>query len=180
MVKAMVALANGCEEMEATIIIDVLRRADWDVDAVAFEDGLVRCSRDVCIDADKLWEEVDIHDYDLMALPGGLQGTQNLRGRESLISGLEEFAASGKIVGAICAAPLVLQEAGLLAGKSVTCHPGVAEMLTVATRRDDRVIVDGNIVTSQGPGTAMEFALKLIEILEGRGKSEEIAKGLIL
>lgn len=178
--KAMVLLAEGCEEMEATIIIDVLRRADWRVDAVGFSAEVVRCSRGVCIEPDLAWDDVDLASYDVMVLPGGTEGMENLRRESRVLEALGQHSSQGKILGAICAAPLVLQEAGLIDGRAVTCHPGIAEMLTATTRRTERVVVDGNIVTSQGPGTAMEFALKLIELVDGKEKAESIGKGLVL
>ena len=179
MKKVIVPLAEGCEEMAAVIAIDILRRAGLRVEAVSLRKGPVRCSRDVLIVPDREWDAADLDSYDLILLPGGTGGMENLRADRRVLEALRNFAAAGKIVAAICAAPLVLQAAGLLEGRSATCHPGVAADLQ-AGRREERVVVDGNIVTSQGPGTAMEFALKIIELVAGAEQAKSVAEGLVL
>ena len=180
MKRAIVVVAEGCEEMEAVISIDIMRRAGWIVDVAGLHTGNVRCSRDVVLVPDAEWNDLVLDSYDLILLPGGMEGMENLRRDERVLQAVREFDADGRIVAAICAAPLALQEAGLLEGRKATCHPGVAEQLTVIERDASRVVVDGNIVTSQGPGTAMEFALKLIELLEGEKAARAIAGGLVL
>lgn len=180
MTKALVPLAEGCEEMEATIIIDVLRRAGWEVCVAGLQPGPVVASRGVKLLADRLWDEIDPNAFDVIALPGGNLGTENLRTDARVLAALRILHDAGKIVAAVCAAPLVLQEAGLLAGRKATCHPGAAARLTVTPRRDERVVIDGRIVTSQGPGTSFAFALALVALVEGEERAKEIARGLVL
>ncbi len=180
MKRVIVALANGAEDMEAVIIADVLRRAGWFVPLVGVGPGMITCSRGVRIEPDEIWDEIDVCNYDIIVLPGGMSGMETLKRDRRVLDLLREFDADGKIIAAICAAPLVLQEAGILTGRRVTCHPGVADGLTATARDSKRVVVDGNIVTSQGPGTAVEFALKLIEVGEDKVAAEAVAKGLII
>lgn len=180
MTRALVPLAEGCEEMEAVIVIDVLRRAGWEVCAAGLRPGPVTASRGVRLMADCLWDEIDPMLFDLIVLPGGNQGTEQLRRDVRVLGALRAFHEAGKIVAAVCAAPLVLQEAGLLAGRKATCHPGAAPRLTVTKRLDERVVIDGRVVTSQGPGTSMAFALALVSIVDGEAHAEEIGRGLVL
>lgn len=180
MTKALVPLADGCEEMEAVIIIDVLRRAGWEVCVAALKSLNVTASRGVRLVADRLWEEIDPAHFDLIVLPGGAQGTDNLRSDARVLAALRDAAQRGKITAAVCAAPLVLQAAGLLAGKNVTCHPGAAAKLIGTKRGDERVLVDGKIVTSQGAGTTFEFALAIVALVDGQPKADQIAHAIVL
>lgn len=180
MTRALVPLADGVEEMEAVIILDILRRAGWEVCSASLKPGPVTASRGVRLLADKRWDEIDPLSFDLIVLPGGSQGTENLRADPRIIRALQAMSHGGKITAAVCAAPLVLQEAGLLAGKRATCHPGVAARLTATTRSDEPVVTDGNIVTSQGAGTTFEFALALVAMTGGRAKAGEIARSIVL
>ena len=180
MTKALVLLADGVEEMEAVIIIDILRRAGWEVCAASLAPGPVTASRGVKLLADKTWDETDPSAFDLIVLPGGAQGTENLRRDSRVLRALRDFARDGKITAAVCAAPLVLQEAGLLAGKKATCHPGVAAQFTATPRADDRVAVDGKIITSQGAGTTFEFALAIVAAVDGAEKADGIARAVVL
>jgi 4-methyl-5(b-hydroxyethyl)-thiazole monophosphate biosynthesis len=180
MTKALVPLADGVEEMEAVIAIDVLRRAGWEVCAAGLKPGPVIASRGVKLLPDKTWDEIDPDSFDLIVLPGGAQGTENLRRDPRVLRALQTMAQGGKIIAAVCAAPLVLQDAGLLAGKNATCHPGVAAKLTATARSADRVVTDGRIVTSQGAGTTFEFALALVTMIDGPAKAGEIARAIVL
>lgn len=180
MIKALVPLADGCEEMEAVIIIDVLRRAEWEVTGVGIVPGPIRASRGVSILPDATWDDIDPDDFDLIVLPGGNGGTENLAKDERVLAALRRFYEQGKVVAAICAGPLVLQAAGLLKNRRVTCHPGAAAALTDAERVDERVVVDGPLITSQGPGTSFEFALTLVSHLDSPEKAEAIGKGMVL
>ncbi len=176
----LVPLANGSEEMEAVIIIDVLRRAGWKVDSVSIEKTLtVKCSRGVNIVADKLWEHIDPTDYDLIVLPGGAQGAETFAAHEGLKETIRIFLASNRNVAAICAAPLVLQAAGVLNNRRATCHPAVSDELTSTPALESRVVIDDNIITSRGPGTAMEFALTLISELDNKEQAASIADGML-
>ncbi len=176
----LVPLANGVEEMEAVIIIDTLRRAGWDVVSVAIEGNTtIKCSRGVTLIADQLWKEVDPADFDLIVLPGGLKGTEALTAHAGLIETIRIFLTSDRTVAAICAAPLVLQAAGVLTDRSVTCHPSVADNITITEVSASNVIIDGNLITSQGPGTAIEFALTLIRQIDGEAKAKQVATAMV-
>jgi 4-methyl-5(b-hydroxyethyl)-thiazole monophosphate biosynthesis len=176
----LVPLANGVEEMEAVIIIDTLRRAAWNVVSVAIEgDTTVKCSRGVRLITDKLWEQIDPADFDLIVLPGGIKGTETMTAHAGLAETIRIFLTSDRIVAAICAAPLVLQAAGVLTDRSVTCHPSVTDDITITKASASNVVIDGNLITSQGPGTAMEFALTLIQHIDGEVKARQIANAMV-
>jgi len=180
MPKALVPLANGAEEMEAVIVIDTLRRAKWDVVSVGLTGKKVTASRGVKLVADAEWADIAPSSFDIVILPGGREGTRILCSDARIQKLLREFVKADKWVAAICAAPLALQAAGMLTGRRATCHPGVADELTATRRLNDRVVVDGRIVTSQGPGTSFEFALELIRLLDGPTAADAVAAGLIL
>jgi len=182
MTKALVPLAEGAEEMECVIVIDTLRRANWEVTLASIADtpSPVLCSRGVRIIPDTTWQTVKRDAFDMLILPGGNDGARHLAEDPRILETVQRFASTGKIVAAICAAPLVLQSAGILEGRHATCHPLVAEKLTAPTRLDDPVVCDGNIVTSQGPGTAFVFALTLIRLVDGTTAAATVADGLIV
>ena len=178
--KTLVPLANGVEEMEAVIIIDTLRRAGWDVTSVAVEGHTtIKCSRGVVLIADTLWEQIAPADFDLLVLPGGLKGVETLTTHAGIAETIRIFLASDRTVAAICAAPLVLQAAGVLTDRSVTCHPSVSTDITITTTSKSNVVIDGNLITSQGPGTAIEFALTLIRKLENETKAKQVADAMV-
>ncbi len=180
MVNVLVPIANGSEEMEAVIIVDTLRRAGWEVTLAAVgADTAIAASRGVRIVADAPLADVASRVFDAVVLPGGAGGTAVFRRSTALLEILRSHARSGKLVAAICAAPLVLQDAGLLDGRAATCHPGVADEFTATVRRVERVVEDGNLVTSQGPGTTIEFALTLIRRLAGPKAADRVADGLV-
>lgn len=179
MPSAMVLLADGVEEMEAVIIIDVLRRAEWDVVSVGLKSGPVTASRGVVLVPDTVWHEVAPDTFDWLILPGGLPGTQRLIADQRVLQALQVHARANKKIGAICAAPTVLHAAGLLRGQAITSHPSVAERLGDTRRSPDRVVIDGNFITSQGPGTTFEFALTLVKTENGPDKAGELAKSMI-
>lgn len=163
MVHALVPLADGCEEMEAVILLDVFRRAGWTVQAAGLSPGPVRASRGVVLMPDLLLDEVDADGIDLLVLPGGAGGTRALAADPRIATLARALLARGGLVAAICAAPQVLYQAGLLENRRYTAYPGVLD--AVAGPGFDpaaRVVDDDDIVTSQGPGTAMEFALHLV------------------
>ncbi len=180
MTHALVLLAHGAEEMEAVIIIDTLRRAQWDVVVASIEpEKTIACSRRVRILADASLSEIDTAEFDHIILPGGAGGTAQLCANPAVQRLLSSWAAEKRRLSAICAAPLALQHAGALSG-TATCHPAVREQLTAATWVDERVHRNGNILTSQGPGTAFEFALELIRETNGPAAAEAVEQGLIL
>ena len=164
----LVPIADGTEEIEAVCIIDVLRRAGAAVTVASVNRLQVTASRGVKIVEDCLNGDCEGNTYDLIVLPGGMPGAERLRDSELLKQLLHRQANDGRLFGAICAAPAVVLNAhGLLNTKQATCHPAFRDQLAPATAADGRVVVDGNCVTSQGPGTALEFALKLVELLFG-------------
>ena len=180
MIKALVPLANGVEEMEAVIVIDVLRRARWDVVSAGLTRGNITASRGVKLVADADWREINPMEFDVLVLPGGREGARALSTDPGVQDTIRSFVQAGKWVAAICAGPLALQTAGVLRGRRATCHPAVRDELTEARRVDDRVAVDGRLVTSQGPGTAFEFALALVRLVDGPAAADAIAPGLVL
>lgn len=178
-IRVLVPIADGTEELEAVTIIDVLRRAGADV-TVASVDGLeVTASRAVRLLADHLIADV-AGPFDLIALPGGMPGSEHLRDSAALTTLLVRQQAAGRWLAAICAAPVVvLQHHGLIAGRRATCHPSVADQLENAVAIAQRVVVDGNLVTSRGPGTATEFALRLVELLVDDARAREVGRSML-
>lgn len=176
--KVLVAIADGAEELEAVTIIDVLRRAGADVTVASVGDMQVTASRGVKIIADVLIGDCAGEEYDLIALPGGLAGAKNFRDSKLLIEMLRKQKDSGRLYAAICASPaIVFQHHGLLTGRRATCYP--SPDLDLPNRRDEKVVVDGDCITSQGPSTALQFSLKLVELLFGKEKSQEVAKAML-
>ncbi len=179
--RALVTIADGIEEIEAVCIIDTLRRAGAEV-TVASVDGLqVMASRGVKLVADKLIGDCQGETFDLIVLPGGLPGAEHLRDCALLVEMLRAQEASGRLYGAICASPaVVLGHHGLLGDKRATCHPAIEEQLVCAEKSDERVTVDGNCVTSRGPGTAIDFALELVGRLFGAERAEAVAGPMLV
>ena len=174
-----VLLAPGFEEIEAVTVIDVLRRADIQVTVAGLHEGEITGSHEITIRADKPLEAVRPQDFDMVVLPGGIPGTNHLREDPGVRAFVQEMARSGKHTCAICAAPTVLKAADVVRGKAVTSHPSVREDLQGLDYREDRVVVDGSVVTSRGAGTTMEFALELVRILAGKEKADLLA-GMML
>jgi 4-methyl-5(b-hydroxyethyl)-thiazole monophosphate biosynthesis len=178
----LVPVADGTEELEAVAIIDVLRRAGAAV-TIASVTGRQRitASRGVVIEADALIDACVEKDFDLVVLPGGIPGAQHLRDCADLVGILKRQRDKNGLYGAICASPaVVLEHHGLLAGHQATCHPGFVDQLTDRDRVDARVVMDGNCLTSRGAGTAVEFALALVERLYGKGTREDVAGSMAL
>jgi len=177
--KVLVPIADGTEEIEAVTIIDVLRRSGADVTVASVDALQISASRGVKIVADCLIDACRDGDFDLVVLPGGMPGAEHLRDSGILKRILLRQSASGRLYGAICAAPaIVLETHGLLRNRLATCHPGHLKNLRNPSAAHERVVVDGNCVTSQGPGTAMEFALELVELLFGKDKMAAVAAPL--
>ena len=174
-------LAEGFEEIEAVTILDILRRGQVEAESVSVTGRhLVQGAHQISIRADLTFEEADYDTCAMIVLPGGMPGTTNLGNHQLLLDKIVEFHQEGKLVAAICAAPMVLGKAGILKGKRATIYPGMEDKIPEAILGPERVIVDGKVITSKGPGTAMEFALKLIEILKGEEASRKVREGLIL
>jgi len=178
--KVLVPLAQGCEELEAVTVIDLLRRAQIEVVTAGLDKKTVTASRGVRLVPDTDLDTALKQDYDMVILPGGLPGADHLDRDPRLRSLLQKMAAGNKYITAICAAPKALANAGVLEGKRATAYPGVLDHMnlprTKVTR--DAVVVDDHIITSRGPGTAMDFALTLIEVLLGKQKRNEVEAGL--
>lgn len=181
MSRVLVPLAAGCEELEAVTIIDLLRRAGIEVITAGLQPGIVQASRGTQLVPDTTLDSVLRDEFDMIVLPGGMPGAQHLKEDPRIISLLKKMAEQGKYTAAICAAPAVLAEAGLLAGRRATSYPGFLDKLDVPGMAylKDAVVADGKILTSRGPGTAMDFALALIEALAGRARREEVEAGLV-
>lgn len=185
MTRVLLPIANDSEEIEAVTIADVLRRAGVEVciASVHATSRTITASRGVRICADEdLNEQVLASDWDMLVLPGGMPGAQNLSEHKGLIERLRLQLEQGKWVAAICAAPaVVLGRHDLISQATATCYPGFQDQLKpkVARLSNDRVVVDGNLITSQGPATAMAFALKLVKLLEGEERADKIATELL-
>ncbi|KAJ9518460.1 hypothetical protein QJQ45_018488, partial [Haematococcus lacustris] len=179
----LVPIANGSEEMEAVIIIDVLRRAGAEVTVASVENELVvTCSRGVKLQADVSMDSAASSTYDVIALPGGMPGAERLRDCGALERLLREQAAAGRHTAAICATPTVFLEAKGLVGEGakVTAHPAFADKLKNQSAVSERVVVDGLLTTSRGPGTAFEFALSLVKQLYGEEKLQAVAAPMVM
>jgi len=166
----LVPLAQGCEELEAVTIIDLLRRAGINVVTAGLDHEPIHASRGTVLIADKSLDEVLQEDFDMLVLPGGLPGADHLNDDPRIQDLLKQMASDEKFIAAICAAPKVLATAGILSGKRATSYPGTLETLGLkdTSIENKPVVVDGKVITSRGPGTAMDFALVLIELLSGK------------
>jgi 4-methyl-5(b-hydroxyethyl)-thiazole monophosphate biosynthesis len=166
MSKVGVFLANGFEEIEALTVVDLLRRVKIEVNTISITgEQYVTGAHQIIVKADELFELVDFNKVDMLVLPGGMPGTKNLDAHKGLEQLLTKFQVEGKKISAICAAPSVLGAKGLLEGKAATCYPGFEGALKGAFIKSEDVVVDGNIVTSKGMGTAIDFSLELISAL---------------
>ncbi len=178
--KVLVPIADGTEEIEVVCIIDTLRRAGADVTVASVGSDQVTASRGVKLVADVLIADCAGQIYDLIALAGGMPGAEHLRDCEQLGGMLKEQAQAGRLYAAICASPaVVFQHHGLLANRKATCYPSLASSLGDSYISDQRVVVDGCCVTSQGAGTALEFSLKLVELLFGKEKAKETGDSML-
>ena len=180
MPKVLVPLAQGCEELEAVTIIDLLRRAEINVVTASLDNQPIHASRGTVLIADKSLDEALKEDFDMVVLPGGLPGADHLNDDSRIQNLLKQMASSEKYTAAICAAPKVLATAGILSGKRATSYPGTLEQLALqdTSIENNPVVVDGKVITSRGPGTAMDFALELIEILSGKQKRISVETAL--
>ncbi|OPZ59261.1 MAG: Chaperone protein YajL [Deltaproteobacteria bacterium ADurb.Bin510] len=177
MPKVLIAIADGIEELETAAVSDTLRRAGAEITVAAVGRQLITASRGLRIMADCLIDDSD-SDFDLIVLPGGMPGAENLRNSARLRQLLVDQQTAGRPIAAICASPaVVLQRHGLLKGRRATCFPAYLELLDQPV--DAPVVIDSGCVTSQGPGTAIEFALTLVELLFGSAKRAEIAAQML-
>ncbi|MDD5383577.1 MAG: DJ-1/PfpI family protein [Gallionella sp.] len=177
--KVLVMLAQGCEEIEAVTVIDILRRAGIKVTSAGLDDLPVLASRSMMLLADTTLDLAQHQDFDMIVLPGGQPGTDNLKADKRLTALLRQMAQQGKYLAAICAAPSVLAAAGLLDGRKATCYPTCLDGFPKVDLQAAAIVEDGKIITSRGPGTAMDFALTLVERLVGKVKRLEVEAALV-
>ena len=181
LMKVLLHLADGFEEIEALSTLDILRRADIDTTTVSIMGRIeVKSSRGVIIQADKVFSDINYQEFDMIILPGG-PGTTLLDQHEELKSHLKNYDAEGKWIAALCAAPSVLGKLNLLNGKNAVCYPGYENYLLGAkVSLSEKVVVDGNIITSRGPGTSFDFAFKIVEVLKGSALVDELKVKMLM
>lgn len=175
-----VLLADGFEEVEALTAVDLLRRARIYVDTVSITDDYkVHGAHGINVQTEDLIDQVDFNAFDMIVLPGGMPGTLNLKEHQTVRQIVTAFAQEGKPVGAICAAPTILADLGLLEDKKATCYPACEPDMAGAVLTGADVTVDGNLITSRGVGTAIDFALELIKVLAGAEMAKKIAADIV-
>lgn len=181
MPSVLVPLAQGFEDLEAVTIVDILRRAGVEVITAGLAPGLVQGSRGMRVQPDVDLDAVVERDFDMIVLPGGMPGSEHLKNDARVQAQLKRHAAAGHYTAAICAAPMALAAAGLLDGRRVSGYPGIVDRLDLpgTVYLTDPVVVDGKVVTSRGPGTAMDFALALAELLVGRAVRDQVEAALV-
>jgi len=176
MATVLVPLAQGCEELEAVTIIDLLRRAGITVITAGLDNKPVKASRGTVLIPDTTLDAILTQEFDMIVLPGGLPGADHLNNDPRIHTLLKQMHEADKYIAAVCAAPKVLASAGLLKGKHATSYPGSIDAagLEDVIYEEKPVVIDGKLITSRGPGTAMDFALNLIEQLLGKAKRDEV------
>lgn len=181
-VRALITVADGVEELECVTLIDVLRRAEVEVLVASIEGRrMITCAHGTRLTADAMLVDVLAQAFDLIVLPGGMPGAQRLADHQPLAERVQQQAREGRLFAAICAAPaLALQGYGVLKQRRMTCYPAFSDRLSGCTFVDQPVVVDGNCITSQGPGTVLAFALTLVEQLCGKGRRNGVAKAMLL
>ena len=180
MPRVAVILADGFEEVEAISIIDVLRRAEVDTVVAGLHGGQITSVRKVNVVADTVIDTVKADDFDMLVLPGGQPGADNLNADSRVKELIKSFSRKGKLVGAICAAPIVLSGAGVLQGKHATSYPTYKDKIGEVVYEEKSVVVDGNVLTSRGPGTALYFGLAIVERLAGKEKAQQIKEAMLI
>jgi protein deglycase len=179
MSKVLVLLSPGFEEIEAVTIIDILRRAKIDVTTAGLEENIVIGSHDITIKCDVYYKSINIDEFDFLVLPGGQPGTNNLKSNPRVIEWLQKFNQENKKIAAICAAPTVLAKAKIIDTIKVTSYPSEVDKFDAEYYSDDVVVVDKNIITSQGVGTAIDFSLELVNIVKGKEIRDELASKIL-
>ncbi len=175
--RVMVPLANGFDEIEAFTVVDVLRRANIKTDTIGVIGSVIQSKNGVKVIVDRTLNQINPEDYDAIILPGGSPGYQNLGRSAKLMEILKTFNSQNKLIGAICGAPTILAKEGLLDDKKATIYPGFEKMLPYP--RDRPVVADGNVITSQGPGTAINFALKIVAKILNPAEAQRLKKELV-
>ncbi len=178
---ALVPIADGSEEIEAVTIIDTLRRAGIHVFVASVSRLQITASRGVKLEADGLITEVIAREFDVIAIPGGMPGATHLSENAALNQLIREQNQASRLIAAICAAPVVvLKPLGILAGRKATAHPGLSDQLEDTSAVTERVVHDGHILTSRGPGTALEFSLTIVRLLLGADAAAKVAEPMLL
>jgi 4-methyl-5(b-hydroxyethyl)-thiazole monophosphate biosynthesis len=177
--KVLLYMAPGFEEIEAVTIIDLLRRSGIDVTIAGLSPDLVTGSHGISIAPDRYYVDIDPDDYDCLVLPGGQPGTNNLKSNPQVLETVRTYYKDKKLIGAICAAPTVLLEAGILEGRKVTSYPSEKVSFDPNSYLEMPVVIDGKIITSRGVGTAIDFALQLVRILKGDAVQNEQADKIL-
>lgn len=181
MKKAVVFLADGFEDVEALATVDILRRGSVDVTIAGVTGMQVISTHNIKVTADKDIKDINAKDYDAVICPGGMPGSTNLRDSELVINIIKEAYESGKIVSAICAAPMVLENAGILSGKNFTMYPGMQDYAPSGNYKNDKFVVkDGLVITGAGPAAVFEYALELLANLQDKDVAEQVAKGMLI
>ncbi len=180
MKKAVMLFAEGYEEVEALMTADILIRGGVELKLVSITESMqVTGSHGITVSMDSTLEQISLEEQDAIILPGGMPGTKKLGDSERVTKALNHMNEEGKIVAAICAAPSVLGACGILEGRKATCYPGFEDQLTGADFVDEMAVVDGNVVTSRGLGTSMEFGFTLLQQLVSKEKAEEIRQQIV-
>lgn len=175
-----VHLAEGFEEVEALTAVDVLRRANLDTKTVSITgDNTVMGTHGIPVTADITYDEADYTQCEMIVLPGGMPGAANLEAHQGLTEQIKSFYDNNKKIAAICAAPMVFGTCGILEGKNATIYPGMEKRLKGANPTGEAVTVDGNIITGKGPALALEFALKLVEVIKGKDAADAVAEDML-
>jgi len=176
-----VHLADGFEEIEVFAVVDVLRRGGVDVSTISMTGHeTVTSVHNISIKADLLYESADYENCEMIVLPGGIPGTENLRRHSGLIEQLKIFSSKGKYIAAICAAPTIIEELNILNGRKATSYPGMEVQLLDSLYASDFVVIDRNLITSKGPGTALEFGLAILKVLKGVAIEKEARKKILM
>jgi len=178
--QVIVPLLDGFEEIEAITVIDVLRRAEVGVTIASDTAGPVRGAHDIYVSADAALADLEADQFVMIVLPGGMPGSKNLAAHPRVQAFIRDISAAGNYACAICAAPIALAAAGVHKGKAYTCYPTFDQRIEGGTFVEDRVVVDGNLVTSRGPGTALDFALTLVGLLRDDEVANQHAKSMLV
>lgn len=180
MSKIGICMANGCEEIEGLTVVDLLRRAKLNIDMISITGKDEVCgSHNITFKCDARIEDVNWDDYDGIVLPGGIPGTPNLEANSMVTDTVKKFAGEGKLVAAICAAPSIFGHLGILNGKNATSYPGFEEEMQDCNYLTDAVVIDGNIITSRGMGTAIDFGLAIIEYMSDKTSADAMAEKIV-
>ena len=178
--KVVVFLADGCEEIEALTVIDILRRGNVDVIGASINDTLgINGAHNIDFKANVTFNDINFDDVDMIVLPGGYEGRNNLLAHDGVCKVCQDFMKKNKYIAAICAAPSILGENSILEGKRATSYPGFENQLKGANSTDKALVIEGNIITSKGPATAMLFSIALLEVMTNTQTAAKVAQGLL-